>query len=400
MTKEYKYIIIGGGMTAASAVEGIREIDRDGQIGMFSKEANPPYNRPPLTKGLWQEGEPEVEDIWRDVDEYQNLDMFLKTEITKIDRGDRVITDDTGNEYRYEKLLLATGGDPIKLPFDHDESDVLYYRTFEDFKQLQEEHKESPEMVYGVIGGGFIGAEIAASLRMNGHEVVMVFPEEGVGGTRYPEQLSELITQEYIRRGVHVYPGQLVGQITKAGDRYSIKTESGEVHMVDKIIAGIGIKPNLQLAQQADIETNDGIIVDEILRTSDYHIWAAGDVAEFYSPHLEKNIRIEHAENAKQMGKVAGWNMAGKTHPFDYLPMFYSDMFEMGFEAVGELDPELYVVIDWKKKPEKGVVYYLKKEEGDVRGVILWNVWGKTDEARKVIDSEVPLEPVDLVNLI
>jgi len=400
VNKDYKYIIIGGGMTAASAVEGIREIDQNGQIALFSKESHPPYNRPPLTKGLWQEGEPEVEDIWRDLDQYKHLNMYLDTEITEIDRGHRTISDRQGNQYRYDRLLLATGGDPVELPFEHSQDHVLYFRTFEDFQKLHEDHQETERIVFGVIGGGFIGAEIAASLRMNGHEVVMVFPEEGIGAMRYPEQLSELITQEYRNRGVHVYSGQLVRQITKAGDRYALNTESGEVHMVDQIIAGLGIKPNTKLAEDAKIETNDGIIVDEILRTSDYHIWAAGDVAEFYSPHLDKNIRIEHAENAKQMGKVAGWNMAGKTHPYDYLPLFYSDMFEMGFEAVGELDPELYVVIDWKKRPEKGVVYYLDQEEGDVRGVILWNVWGKTDKARDLIDSEAPVEPVDLVNLI
>ena len=116
MAKDYKYLIVGGGMAAASAVSAIREIDSDGRIGLFSKEVNPPYNRPPLTKGLWQEGKPEVKDIWRHTDDSRNIDMHLGTEITAIDRGLRTVSDQDGNQYRYEKLLLATGGHPKPLP--------------------------------------------------------------------------------------------------------------------------------------------------------------------------------------------------------------------------------------------------------------------------------------------
>lgn len=395
---DYKYVIVGGGMAAASAVEGIREKDTDGKIGLFSKETNPPYNRPPLSKGLWVEGSTEVEDIWRQTEMIENLDLHLEKTITRIDREKQTVFDEEGEGYGYERLLLATGGAPKTLPFDPEGKNILYFRTLEDFNELY----SNMEMMqkFGVIGAGFIGAEITAALKTNNKDVVLIFPEKKIGGKRYPEQIATLITDEYISRGVDVLPEEVVTDVERTGDRFTIHTKSGKVISVDKVVAGIGIVPNLKLAMDAGLETDEGIIVDKTLRTSDIQIWAAGDVATFYSPHLKERIRIEHAENAKQMGKIAGLNMAGESIPYNYLPLFYSDMFDMGYEAVGKLNPELKIIIDWKKKPEKGIVYYLDEKQGKVRGVILWNVWGKADEARELIASEDQLKPVDLVDRI
>ncbi|MGD2026921.1 MAG: FAD-dependent oxidoreductase [Anaerolineales bacterium] len=396
--KKYTYLIIGGGMAAASAVKGIREVDSGGSIGLFSKESVPPYNRPPLSKGLWDEDGPDKEDIWREMDAIHNLDMYLDTAIVEINREEQLVFDEQSNQFHYEKLLLATGGDPTTLPFDEEGEHILYFRTLKDFERLYAESQEKD--TFGVIGGGFIGAEIAASLREKNRKVVMLFPEHAIGSLRYPEQVAELITNEFKRKGIQVLGGEMVNNVIPTEDRYTITTQSGKSMVVDQVIAGIGISPNLSLAESIGLEVEDGIIVDKTLRTSDINIWAAGDVASFYSPHLEERIRVEHAENAKQMGRLAGKNMAGETEPYNILPLFYSDMFDMGYEAVGELNPEMKVIIDWKKKPEKGVVYYLDEAKGSVRGVILWNIWGKVDQARDLIASEEQFKPVDLVNRI
>lgn len=228
----------------------------------------------------------------------------------------------------------------------------------------------------------------------------MIFPEAAIGSLRYPEQVANLITNAYRQKGVEVLAEEKVTDVVPTNGKFTILTESSKSIVVDEIVAGVGIRPNLDLVENIGLEVDDGIIVDKTLRTSDINIWAAGDVASFYSPHLEKRVRVEHAENAKQMGRIAGENMAGGSKPYDNLPLFYSDMFDMGYEAVGELNPDLNVIIDWKKKPEKGVVYYLDDEQGSVRGVILWNIWGKVEEAREVIASEEHYEPVDLVNRI
>jgi NADPH-dependent 2,4-dienoyl-CoA reductase/sulfur reductase-like enzyme len=398
MKKKYTYIIVGSGMAAASAVEGIRELDSDGSIAMFSKESNLPYDRPPLSKGLWQEGSPEMDDIWRETSEYENIDFYLDRAIVKIVRDENAIIDEKSDSYQYEKLLLATGGKPITLPFDPDGKNVLYFRTLQDYLELSNALEENQR--FGVIGGGFIGAEIAASLRINNKDVVMIFPEEAVGSSRYPEQIANLITEKFKNEDIEIVAGELVTDVSVSGSNYTITTESGQIINVDKAVAGIGIKPNTGLAEDAGLEVGDGIIVDKTLRTSDVNIWAAGDVASFYNPHLERRIRVEHAENAKQMGKVAGRNMVGEFEPYNTLPLFYSDMFDMGFEAVGELDPNLNVVIDWKMQPEKGVVYYLNDDKGSIEGIILWNVWGKVDVARELIDSDEHFEPVSVINRI
>jgi NADPH-dependent 2,4-dienoyl-CoA reductase/sulfur reductase-like enzyme len=394
--KKYNYLIIGGGMAAASAVEGIREVDSEGTIGLFSKEANFPYDRPPLTKGLWQEGSPTMEDIWRETPENDPIEFHLDNAIVRIDRAKKYVYDENETAYGYEKLLLATGGHPNTFSFDPDGERILYFRTLQDYLELSNNLEGNQK--YGVIGGGFIGAEIAASLRSKGQDVIMIFPEDAIGSMRYPEQLADLITKRYLEHGVDVMAEEFVTEVSESGEGYIIHTKSGKEIPVDVVVAGIGITPNIGLAEEAGLEVDDGIVVDKNLRTSDVWIWAAGDVASFYNPHLGRRIRVEHAENAKKMGKIAGMNMAGNITPYDILPLFYSDMFEMGFEAVGRLDAELNTVLDWKMKPEKGVVYYL--EDGSVEGVLLWNVWGKVDQARELIASEERFLEASLINRI
>src|SRR5262245_5160323 len=141
--------------------------------------------------------------------------------------------------------------------------------------------------------------------------------------------------------------------------------------------------PNLELARMEGIDISDGIIVDEFLRTSRPEIYAAGDVAFFHNPALNQRVRVEHEDNANTMGRAAGRNMAGKEEPYRHLPFFYSDLFELGYEAVGELDGRLEAVVDWKEKFREGIVYYLRQKQ--VRGVLLWNVWGQVDAARELI---------------
>lgn len=389
--KSYKYIIIGGGMTGDSAVKGIREIDKDGSIAVFSRESYKPYNRPPLTKDLWKgKG---VESIFRGTEDH-NAEFFLNTNIISIDTNKNELLDDTGTSYKYEKLLLATGGEPIKLP--NGNSKILYYRKLEDFKKLKtltESHNE-----FSIIGGGFIGTEIAAALAMNGKHVTMVFPEKLLGERVYSKELAEYITSFYRTKGVIIAAGEKVKNTEEQEGKMTINTESGVSIQSDTIIAGIGIRPSVQLAENAGIETGNGVVVDEFLRTSFPNIFAAGDIANFYNPHLGKRVRIEHADNADKMGKHAGRSMAGELEKFLYLPFFYSDMFELGYEAIGELDSRHETVSDWKEPNRKGVVYYLDKAK--IRGVLLLDTWGKVNEARELIGSGKSFTQSELKGLI
>lgn len=383
----YKYLIVGAGMTADAAVRGIRELDPNGEIGLIGNDQNPPYNRPPLSKKLWK-GKP-LESIWRRTPEF-SVDLFLGRTIMSVDPGKKVVQDDLGTLYTYEKLLLATGGMPRRLSFGP--QDIIYYRTLDDYRHLRElsEHGEH----FAVIGGGFIGSEIAAALTMNGKKVTMLFPESGIGARIYPAELSGYLNEFFRQKGVEITSGVSVKDIQKHANKYRIVTDKGEVIQVDGVVAGIGIQPNVELARAAALPVGNGIVVDDTLHAGNPDIFAAGDVAEFNNLTLGKRLRLEHEDNANTMGKQAGRNMAGANEPFHYLPYFYSDLFELGYEAVGELDSRMETVVDWVEPFKKGVVYYLAA--GRVRGVLLWNVWDTIPKARLLIAEPGPFSAADL----
>jgi NADPH-dependent 2,4-dienoyl-CoA reductase/sulfur reductase-like enzyme len=388
----YTYLIIGGGMAAQAAINGIREEDSTGSIGLIGAESHPPYNRPPLTKGLWK-GKP-LESIWRRID-FQGVTLHLGRQARKLSLSEKSVTDDEGTISTFDKLLLATGGRPRRLPFGGDE--IIYYRTLDDFERLQRLADQGRR--FAVIGGGFIGSEIAAALAMNGKEVVMIFPGQGIGDRLFPAGLSEFLNDFYREKGVEVLLG---ARITDCEIRRSkpvltaipVEESSGQEIEVDAVIAGIGIQPNVELAQAAGLKVDNGIQVDRGLHTSHPDVYAAGDVANFYNPALDQRWRVEHEDNANTMGSLAGKAMAGQTVSYDYLPYFYSDLFELGFEAVGEVDARLETVADWKEPNREGVIYYLR--DGRVRGVLLWNVWDQVDAARKLIAEAGPFRAEDL----
>ena len=374
--KHYKYLIVGGGMTADSAVRGIRKIDPSGAIALFCDESDPPYDRPPLSKSLWK-GKP-FSSIWRSPNGL-NVDMHLSRKVVALDAAEKTVTDDTGNDYTYEKLLLATGGSVRRLP-DADES-VNYFRTAGDYRKLHALCERGSDFV--VIGGGFIGSEIAAALAMKGKRVAMIFPSDAIGSRVYPQPLATFLNSYYQEKGVALLASETVRSVWTSGNKTIVTTGSGKEIAADGVVAGLGILPNTTLAERAGLKVDNGIVVDELLRTSDPAIYAAGDVANFYSAALDKRMRVEHEDNANVMGEMAGRNMAGQSDIYSHQPFFYSDLFDLGYEAVGELDSSLDIVEDWKEPFRKGVVYYLR--DGQVRGVLLWNTWGQVAAATQVI---------------
>lgn len=388
----YTYLIIGGGMTADAAVHGIREVDRNGSIGVISAEQHPPYNRPPLSKGLWK-GKP-LKSIWRET-EGQGVTLHLGRVARTLDPQNRRVTDDQGMVYTFHRLLLATGGTPWHLPFG--EGQIIYFRTLDDYQRLRALTEQGRR--FAVIGGGFIGSEVAAALAMNGREVVLIFPEEVIGSRMFPPGLARFLNDFYQQKGVEVWPGALASGLETRTGRLVLKIRNAEGQgerevVADGVVAGIGIQPNVELAQAAGLEVNNGIRVDASLRTSHPDIYAAGDVADFPNPALNKRLRVEHEDNANTMGRMAGQAMAGQAVIYDHLPYFYSDLFELGYEAVGEVDSRLESLADWKELYREGVVYYLR--DGRVRGVLLWNIWGQVDAARQLIAEPGPFRVEDL----
>jgi NADPH-dependent 2,4-dienoyl-CoA reductase/sulfur reductase-like enzyme len=385
--KHYKYLIIGGGLAGDGATRGIRELDTEGSIGMISMEPDPPYMRPNLSKGLWK-GRP-IEKIWRKTEERAELHLGRKA--IQIDSNKKVVRDDQGDEYTYEKLLIATSGSPNHLPFGN--GNIIYYRNFQDYKHLRALTEQGKH--FAVIGGSFIGSEIAAALTIVGEKVTMILRDDAISDHIFPSDLAHFLNDYYRQKGVEVLTGETVASVQKEGNRLMVRTGSGRAIEADGVVAGIGIHPNLDLAKEVGLKIDDGIIVNEHLETSVPDIYAAGDAANFFHSALEKRTRVEHEDNAVQMGKLAGRNMAGASETYTHIPMFYSDLFELGYEAVGEMSSKMETVADWQEGPfKKGVVYYLN--DGRVRGVLLWNVWKKVDAARALVSEKRQFKAEDL----
>ncbi len=384
-THAYRYLVVGGGMTGDMVCQGIRRLDTDGSIGLVGEEAHPPYKRPPLTKGLWS-GDDESK-IWRKTGDF-DVDLHLGRRIVSIDPRAGKAVDDAGDEYEYEKLVLATGGAPRTIPGANGE--VVYFRTLDDYHRVRSLSDEGARFV--VIGGGFIGSEIAAGLRSQGRDVTMVFPEPGIGWRTFPAELSNAVTDYYREKGVEVLPETMVGGLE--GTR--VRLEDGRVLEPEAVVAGLGIVPRTELADAAGMQVDNGVIVDAHARVPGFdNVFAAGDVARFPIAALGRDGRIEHEDHANNHGKLAGANAAGGDAAYDRLPFFYSDLFDLGYEAVGELDSRLPTVEAWLEPARKGVVAFV--DDGSrPRGVLLWNVWDRVDAARELIAAKSPVTEDDL----
>jgi 3-phenylpropionate/trans-cinnamate dioxygenase ferredoxin reductase component len=367
------YLIVGGGMTGDMAAKGIREHDADGRIVVVGADPHPVYKRPLLTKGLWT-GAPE-EKLWREP--AAGADIVTGRRIVSLDLDGHTATDDAGEEYSWQKLLLATGAKPREIP---GADGVVWFRTLDDYRHVREQATEGASFV--VIGGGFIGSELAAALVGAGVKVTMVFPEPGIGFRLFPAGLAEFLVGYYREKGVEVLAGEMVG----AASGTSVTLGDGRILEADCVVAGLGVIPETDLAEAVGLEVQDGIVVDEYGRASGRDdVFAAGDVARFPVAALGISLRIEHEDHANTHGKVVGANMAGANTPYDHLPLFYSDLFDLGYEAVGLVDSRLEAVEEWQEPYRKGVVTYV--EDGKPRGVLLWNVWDKVDDARALIRS-------------
>ncbi len=384
MPTAFTHIIVGGGLAGASAVEGIREIDKKSSLLLIGSEKQLPYDRPPLSKKLWF-GKKQVEDIFlHPQDFYARMDctLLLGTTITGLNSKDRTVVDDRGNTFHFEKLLLATGGIPRMLPVPGGNLDgIFYYRSLDDYLRMRSAAVPGSSAV--VIGGGFIGSEMAASLTMNKVRVTMIFPDAYLVNRVFPEPLGRSIQRTFEDRGIRLLTPDKPAAITKKGERFRLRAEGGTEIEADIVLVGAGITPSIDLAKSAGLRTGNGILVNEFLQTSDPAIFAAGDNAFFPYAALGTEMRVEHWDNAVSQGKLAGRNMAGAHEAYTHMPYFFSDLFEFGYEAVGEVSTRLDTFADWQKENDTGVIYYLKDRR--VRGVMLCNVWEKVEWARTLI---------------
>jgi len=398
MAHIYDYVIVGGGLAGASAVEGIRELDTSGSILLVGEESHLPYDRPPLSKQLWF-GTKKVDDIVLHDKAFYDahaVTLALGKKVNRLDPGNKTLVT-TGETYHYRKLLLATGCKPRTLSIPGGDLDgICYFRSLDDYLRTHGIAAEGKSSL--VVGGGFTGSELAAAFNICKLDVTMVFPEKLLCERVFPDYLGRAILQRYAEKGVRIMASDKPVSFSKKGSQFVTRTEQGKTIESDIVIVGAGVIPEMDLAKSGGLEVGNGIVVNEFLETSKTDIYAAGDNAFFPYRVLGQSMRIEHWDHALTQGKWAGRNMAGAQEPYTHQPYFYSDLFEFGYEATGEVDSRLETFADWQKENETGVIYYLR--DSKVRGVMMCNVWDKMESARELIRSGEAMTTEQLRGLI
>lgn len=367
-------------MAADSAIQAIRRADPSGTIGMVSKEDHSPYERPPLSRSLWSGGN--IDDIWRNTGNL-GVNLHLNRAATSLFPDKKVLYDHEGQIYSYEKVLIATGSTPRKIENSID--DIIYYRGLDDYftlKALVEKQEH-----FCVVGGGFLGTELAAALAARDKDVTMVFPEKGPLASILPMTVSKELLSVMVSRGIKVAAEELVTSADKIGREVVVKTNRDTLLAFDGVVAATGTIPETTIASTGDLKLSGdgGIAVDDHLRASMPGVYAAGDVASFPSKLLGSVLRYDHADSANAMGAAAGENMAGGDVAFDHLPEYSSRIFGTEYHAVGDVSARYNYVIDWKEEQSVCNVYYLVN--GRVRGILFWNHPGDVVAARALISE-------------
>jgi 3-phenylpropionate/trans-cinnamate dioxygenase ferredoxin reductase subunit len=389
--KSYKYVIIGGGLAGQRAGDGIRKVDTEGTIALVTSERHMPYQRPPLSKD-YLVGKEGLDHVYLKEDAYyaqNNIEVISGVRATEVDPTARSVTLDNGRVLGYEKLLLATGGRAWRLPIPgNDLPGVFTLRTIEDTDGIREAAGSGKRAL--VLGGSFIGSEVAASLAQLGLSVTMVFPEARLLERIMPDEPSAFLHAKYEANGVHILTGTKPERLEGNGKVERVKLDNGETLEVDLVVMGVGIRLNTELARDAGLKLGDkgAVIVDEYLRTSAPNIYAAGDIAAWPDPTFGKRLQVEHWNVARGQGLRAGRNMAGEEKPYRTLPYFFSDLFDLGFEVWGDLTAWDQTVLRGTLEGGSFALYYF--DQGKMVGVLAAS---RPDEERKPMQALVKARP-------
>ncbi len=395
----YRYVIVGGGIAGAAAIEGLRAHDREGSILLLSRENHLPYRRAPLSKDVWR-GEYDLEQLSLHAaafyDEHR-VEVRLRREIVELDAEHKVLWDERGDSVGFGDALLCTGCRPRRLHAAGAEtSGVRYYRDLEDYLDL--EHRLRHVQHVTIVGGHFTAVEMTTSLRAIGKEVTLIFPEDYPLHRMLPRDLGEGLV-DYLRRlDVETVSGDTLVQVNETGEFLHAKTYNGNDLTTQLILVDQGGEPLAELADAAGLETDDGIVVDEYGRSSRPGLWAAGDVAEFPYLALGQLMRVEGSDHAEHHGRTVGANMAGANAPYTHMPRKWFDVGDLHFEGVGELSSRVDHQDVWLEPGQEGVVFYLRDDV--VRGVLLCNVPDRIEWARALIREGRPMSSADRAALL
>ncbi|MFL6002814.1 MAG: NAD(P)/FAD-dependent oxidoreductase [Nocardioides sp.] len=388
-----RVVVVGGGLAAASAVDELRSNGHDGDIEVFCAEPHLPYERPPLSKevllGSAEEEKVFVHDqAWYDE---RDVTLHLETPVTGLDLDRREVVAD-GRSAGFDHVLLATGASPRRLAMaDESGAQVAYLRTIEDNRRLRETFGSAGRVV--IIGGGWIGLEVAAAARSAGVDVTVVemqdLPLRGVLGPEVARVFADL----HREHGVDLRLGVGVDGIeARNGGGSEVRLTDGASLPADLVVVGIGVQPEVGLAREAGLAIGDGVLVDGCLRTSDPDVFAVGDIAEHDHPVLGRRIRVEHWDNAIHQARAAARVMLGGDQPYDRLPYFFTAQYDLGMEYVGSVGPDGYdeVVIRGDASTRVFTALWLRGRR--VVAAMHANDWDQIDPIRGIVGREVDRE--------
>ena len=392
MSSIERVAIVGAGLAGARAAEALRKDGYDGAITLLGAEADRPYLRPPLSKEYLR-GESDREKLYvhpAAFYEDHRIDLRPSTKVREIAPASREVVVEDGDRLPFDRLLIATGARPRTLPVPGvDLAGVMTLRTVGDADAIRGAASEAERVI--VIGAGWIGSEVAASLRMLDRKVVLIAPEVVPLARVLGPEVGEVYRDLHLERGVDWRPGSSVRRIIGTDRVQAVETSAGERIPADLVVVGVGVQPQTELAVSAGLTVGDGIEVSDTLMTSAPGIYAAGDVASAWHPFYERPLRIEHWANAKFQGTAAGRSILGDTTPYDRIPYFYSDQYDLGMEYTGWASPSDRLVVRGSLADRQFVAFWLA--EGRVVAGMNANVWDVAKPIERLIRSRAVVDP-------
>jgi 3-phenylpropionate/trans-cinnamate dioxygenase ferredoxin reductase component len=383
-------VIVGGGLASARVVETYREAGGDAEIVLVSADTAPPYHRPPLSKRFLR-GESEAEDSYVQPEEFyaaHGVDLRLETRVERLDASGRALELEGGGErLPWERLVLATGAVPRRPEIPGAELDgVTTFRWIDDAKSLRAAAEAGASAV--VAGAGFIGMEISASLRTLGRDVALVYREGGLYGQFGVAELSRALEELYRERGVELIAGDTVAELRGDGRVERALLSSGREVEAEVAVFGYGVAPAVGLAEQAGIDVEDGIVVNERFETSAPSVYSAGDVAAYWDPLFGRRRRIEHWSNANYQGQQLGKLLAGEDAPYDTLSTFFTEVFGVTIKVFGDGVKPDDVVVEEGFSLEQGLAWYVRG--GRIEGAL---VIGQSEEREAELKELIAQRP-------
>ncbi|WAJ42687.1 FAD-dependent oxidoreductase [Mycobacterium sp. Aquia_216] len=400
MASSSTFVIVGGGLAGAKAVEALRDNDFDGQIVLFADEERLPYERPPLSKEYLAGKKSLTEFTVQNSDWYfdHNVDLRLGSRASTLDAAAHTVALGDGTAVRYDKLLLATGSASRRPPIPGSNADGVHYlRSYDDAELLTSVLSEGASLA--VVGAGWIGLEVTAAARQRGVEVTVVEAAQQPLVAALGETVGEVFANLHRDHGVDLRLEAQVEEISTAEGRATgLRLRDGSTVVADAVLVAVGAEPNIELAERAGLSIGDGgVLVDASLRTSDPDIYAVGDIAAAEHPLYGTRIRTEHWANALKQPAVAAAGMLGTPGEYAELPYFFTDQYDLGMEYAGYAPSFERVVLRGDVAGREFVAFWL---DGDnrVRAGMNVNIWDVLDDVKALIRSKVGVDPDKLAD--